>query len=370
MEEIRVSRVRVGVLGCGMIAQLMHLPYLAELRDRFEIVAVCDRSADLAGLVAERFQVREICTSLEEMLAKAPDIDAVVVLNLDHAGPVLAALERGKHVFTEKPLGYTVKEIEEMAAASARTGAKLMVGYMKRYDSGVRRGLEEIARIAHPVMARIHIVVGPQYGNWIIPELARIARSSSPVQEETDARRLRVLEEFGAAPENIMDAYMDMFGVWSHDINVYRAAFPTAPTSIKAHSSPDGTVMTASLQYADGFQCTFQGASTSLHRFEESLTVWGADRTVTLDISNPFLRHTPSTVTVRRDEAASDGGHSRGAAVEEIITGSYEEAFRAQLRHFHACVASPGLQPLTGVEEALQDTRLMIDILRAAAEKS
>ncbi|MBC2874262.1 MULTISPECIES: Gfo/Idh/MocA family protein [Streptomyces] len=363
-------RVRVGVVGCGMIAQLVHLPYLRALVDRFDIVALCDRSFDLAQSVAEHFRVPNVYAAVEDMLAKTPGLDAVVVLTPDHRDPVLAALERGKHVFTEKPLGHTIAEIEEVIAAAHRTGSKVMVGYMKRYDSGVRRGLEEIARIVRPTMARIHIVVGPEYGNWIIPELTRIKRAdgSSPTGRQ-DERRRRVDLEFGSTSSGALEAYMDMFGVWSHDVNVYRAAYPAMPDSIKAHCSPDGKTLTASLRYADGFQCVFQGSSTSIHRFEESLTVWGSDRTVTLDISNPFLPNAPSTVRIWRDEPAADTGAGRGAALEEVITGSYEEAFRAQLAHFHDCVTSPGLHPLTSAHEALMDTRLMIDIVRAADER-
>jgi predicted dehydrogenase len=362
-------RVRVGVVGCGMIAQLVHLPYLTALSDRFDVVAVCDRLPDLARAVAGRFHVPNVYATVEDMLANTPELDAVVVLNLDHTGPILAAVERGKHVFTEKPLGYTLAEIEEVIATAARTGSKVMVGYMKRYDGGVRRGLEEIAQITRPVMARIHLVVGPEYGNWIIPELAGIVRSQDPGRGVPDTRRGRVGAEFGAAPQEIIEAYMDMFGVWSHDIDLYRAAFPAMPTSIKAHCSPDGTTLTASLQYADGFQCVFAGASTSVHRFEESLTVWGADRTVMLDVSNPFLQNAPATVRIWRDEPAAGPGQVRGATREEVITGSYEEAFKAQLVHFHQCVTSPELQPLTDARESLLDTRLMIDIVRAAAQQ-
>lgn len=359
-----MSRIRLGVLGCGQIAQLMHLPYAAELRDRFELVALCDRATDLAERVAARYGITRTYATLPEMLENSPEIDAVLVLNLDHTESIGTALRAGKHVFTEKPLGYTLAETEEAVRISEETGKVLMVGYMKRYDSGVQRGLEEIRKISRPVMARVHLVVGPQYGNWIIPELIGIDRSGSQ-NPERDARRDRVSEESKEMDEAALNAYMEMFGVWSHDINVYRGAFPDEPVSVKAHTTADGSALTALLQYADGFQCVFQGASNSVHRFEESLTVWGDDRTVSLEISNPFLRHTPSTVRVWRNSAEPLPGHTRPAEIEEVFTGSYEEAFKAQLRHFHECVTSAVPAPLTGGREALEDTRLMARIVKA-----
>ncbi|MEU3711141.1 Gfo/Idh/MocA family oxidoreductase [Streptomyces catenulae] len=358
-----MHRIRVGVLGCGMIAQLMHLPYLTALRERFDVTAVCDRSFDLAEAVAQRFRVPRVYASLPEMLDGSPEIDAVAVLNADHVEPVLLSLRRSKHVFTEKPLGYTVAETEEVAAAGDAAGVTVMVGYMKRYDSGVRRGLAEIARLTRPLAARLEIVVGPDYGNWIIPELARIVRSPQP-PPGSDTRRERVRQEIPGSRDAALETYMDMFGVWSHDINLLRAAFPASPDSIKAHASEDGTLLTASLRWADGPQCTFLGASTALHRFEESLTVWGEDRTVRLDVSNPFLRDAPSTVRIWRDEPAAGPGAPRGGAVEEVVTGAHDEAFRAQWEHFHECVTT-GRRPLTDARGAVLDTRLMRDIVRA-----
>ena len=173
--------------------------------------------------------------------------------------------------------------------------------------------------------------------------------------------------EFGTESPTLLAAYMDMFGVWSHDINVLRAAFPATPTSIDARVSDDGSTLTALLGYPDGLQCVFQGGSTSAHLFDESLTVWGADRIVELDISNPFLRHVPATVRVREDEPSSSSGRARPLTVERTVEGTHHEAFKEQLRHFHACVTIPDLQPVTNGQEALEDTRLMLAVLRAAA---
>src|SRR6185437_10119921 len=103
-------RVRVGVVGCGMIAQLMHLPSLTELPDLFDVVAVCDRVPGLAKRTAVRCGAPRAHDSVEAMLAATPEIDAVMILTSDHYAPALTALKYGKHVFTEKPLGHTLTE--------------------------------------------------------------------------------------------------------------------------------------------------------------------------------------------------------------------------------------------------------------------
>ena len=345
-----------------MISQLMHLPYLTELSDQFEVAAVCDSANALAERVARNFGVRRVYGSFDKMLDEE-ELGAVLVLNRDHFEPARAALARGLHVLTEKPMCYTVREAEHLVTLAERSGRTLMVGYMKRYDDGVRRALEEIRGIGRPRLVRVHIVVGPDYGNWIVADLQAIDRDPGDTNtRDSDGRRPKVLAELGDVPESLFAAYMDMFGVWSHDINLLRAAFPQRPESIKANASDDGTTLTALLRYADGMQCVFEATSTSIHRFEESLTVWGTERVVSVEVTNPFLRNVPASVRIHADEP----GHGRPATTERVISVSHEEAFKMQLRHFHRCVTDPSISPLTSGAESLEDIRLMSSIIKSA----
>lgn len=363
-----MPRVRVGVLGCGMIAQLMHLPYLSELSDRFEVVAVCDLQADLAHRIAAQFDIPAVYDNFERMLDDGLELDAVLVLNSDHYAPVKAALGRGLHTFTEKPLCHTIAEAEELVALSEDSGAKLMVGYMKRYDSGVRQALEEIRSTRNPRLAAMHVVVGPDHGNWIIPELRWIDRPWNPEPSGPDDRTRRVREELGTVATPLLSAYMEMFGVWSHDLNILRHAFPGFPVEIHTEVSGNGTSLSAILRYSNGLQCVFQGTSTRVHQFEESLTVWGEDRMVEVNISNPFLRHAPTTTRIREDTPTDSSSAPCPALVDRVLTGDHDEAFRKQLIHFHDCVVHPSLRPETDGREALEDTRLMAAVVRKAAK--
>src|SRR6266540_6027985 len=100
------GRIRVGIVGCGTIAQIVHLPYLRELSDRFSIAALCDVAPGTLEAVGEQWGVlpqarfadyRELCAS--------DLVDAVMVCpSGSHVPPAIAALEAGKHVIIEKPL--------------------------------------------------------------------------------------------------------------------------------------------------------------------------------------------------------------------------------------------------------------------------
>ena len=131
-------RLRVGLVGTGLIAQVMHLHYLTELADRFEIAAVCDIVAGNAKACAERYRIPAVFTDWQDLLRHP--LDAVLVLTSgSHAPIAVAAAQAGLHVFTEKPMCFSAAEGREMVAAAAQAGVTLMVGYPKRYDPAFER---------------------------------------------------------------------------------------------------------------------------------------------------------------------------------------------------------------------------------------
>src|SRR5579871_2734057 len=103
-EVVRMAgRVRVGVVGCGLIAQVMHLNYLRELSDRFELAAICDVAPEARDACAREYHIASTFSDWRE-LVKQP-LDAVLVLTSgSHAPIAVAAAQAGKHVLVEKPM--------------------------------------------------------------------------------------------------------------------------------------------------------------------------------------------------------------------------------------------------------------------------
>jgi predicted dehydrogenase len=129
--------LRVGVLGCGPIAQFAHFDACRKARNA-ELYALCDVAGDLVARMAAVHQPRRTFLRYEEMLAD-PDLDAVIVATSDpfHVALSRQALEAGKHVLVEKPLGVSVEECEDLAECARNTGRILQVGNMKRFDPGI-----------------------------------------------------------------------------------------------------------------------------------------------------------------------------------------------------------------------------------------
>src|SRR5713101_9674740 len=107
--------LRVAVVGCGGIAQMMHLPTLAERPDLFAVTALADVNRATLEAVAGRYGVAAASTDYREVVGR-DDVDAVLLLaSGSHREPALAALAAGKHLFVEKPLGFGVAETAEIA---------------------------------------------------------------------------------------------------------------------------------------------------------------------------------------------------------------------------------------------------------------
>jgi len=130
-------RLHVGILGCGPVSQAAHFESVIKARNA-ELYAICDVADDLLARMAATHQPRKAFADYAEMLAD-PEVDAVIIATAHelHVPAALAALEAGKHVLCEKPLGVSVEEVEDLRAAVRRTSRVLQVGHMKRFDAGL-----------------------------------------------------------------------------------------------------------------------------------------------------------------------------------------------------------------------------------------
>ena len=129
--------VRVGIIGCGGIANGKHLPALKRVPN-VEMVAFCDIIEERAIKAKEDYGTPDakVYTDYKELL-KDKSIEVVHVLtpNRSHSFITVDALEAGKHVMCEKPMAINSAEAQKMIDAAKRTGKKLTIGYQNRQRS-------------------------------------------------------------------------------------------------------------------------------------------------------------------------------------------------------------------------------------------
>lgn len=129
-----MDKIRIGIIGCGGIANGKHMPSLAKLKD-CEMVAFCDIIEERAVKAAADYGIENaaVYTDYKKLLEdKSIDVIHVCTPNNTHSFITVDALEAGKHVMCEKPMAINSAEAMKMIEASERTGKKLTIGYQNR----------------------------------------------------------------------------------------------------------------------------------------------------------------------------------------------------------------------------------------------
>ena len=129
--------MRVGVLGCGPIFQFAHFEACRKARNA-ELYAICDVTQDLLEKMAAVHAPRVTYTDYEAMLSD-PNVEAIIIGVADefHVPAAREAIEAGKHVLVEKPMGVGVEECEDLRERVLASGLVLQVGTEKRFDPGI-----------------------------------------------------------------------------------------------------------------------------------------------------------------------------------------------------------------------------------------
>lgn len=130
--------LRIGILGCGPIAQAAHLESVQKARNT-ELYAVCDADQGLAERFGRFYDAQRIYNDYDDMLAD-PQLDAVVIAISDafHVPAAIRALDAGKPVFCEKPIATNVADVLALEKAVRDSGLPLQIGHMLRFDPGIQ----------------------------------------------------------------------------------------------------------------------------------------------------------------------------------------------------------------------------------------
>lgn len=358
-------RLRVGVVGGGLIAQVVHLPTLDRMRDRFALVALADPSRAVREALSARYGIGAHADWRD--LLERERLDAVVVCSphATHAEVVLAALDAGLHVFVEKPLCISVADADAICARRDATGLVVEVGYMKRYDAGYASLLAALP----PSAEGLRLIDVVTYDPW----LARppFAPAGLVVGRDLPAELLRAgaaheREQVEAAvgrgdPASVKAFSYTFLACLVHDVNLVhgvleRLGVPLPAQAVDGAHWGDGRAASAAFRLDGGvrWRCAWL-LLEDMEEFRETASLYFADRVHRLRFSAPYLRE---HATVHEVASACDG-EPRLARSARIA-----DAYVAELEHFHACVVD-GVACQTPPEQARLDLAALRDAFLA-----
>jgi predicted dehydrogenase len=351
-------RTRVGVIGCGLIAQVMHLPYLAECSDRFELAALCDVSEDVLAACQQRYGVARGLTDWEELVAEP--LDAVLVLTSgNHAPMAVAAADAGLHVFVEKPMALSAAEGARMVSAARTAGVRLMVGTMKRYDPAYERLVELL-----PTLTDVRLVRAMTLESPLEPYVQHypLARPGTPAAnsalDATRAEDERHLDDaLGRdADEDTRWCYRYvLLDNLVHELNMLRGALGEPTQVTFASLERQRAAINLSFGATD---CHLSWVDLpGIARYRQELGFYAPDGRLVLALPSPFLRNAPSRLPVEGGESGTPHAWER----DEVV--SFDEAFKRELIAFHDAIVS-GVEPRTSGVDGLRDLHLCEAIAR------
>ena len=359
------EKIRVAVIGAGTISQSVHLESLR--RAGFEVRYVCDLSPSRAEKVAR--SVGAVASILPEEVFAAKDVDAVLIATPgSHAELSASAIRAGKHVLAEKPLAFTVREVEELEALARDHGVVTQVGYMKMFDPLLSTAVSELAQYQGVKLVRVtvsHPADEPQVSHLRLGEAPRDANSES-IKKAVAYDRARAAEALPGASEAMLAYYSNVLnGSVIHEFSLLRALgfeLPKQweaklsssikaeePASLLAHGHVGETAFILNWNWLPEYP-----------EYDEELAVLASNGRMEFHLAKPYLLEARSRLKSRRYE-----GDLRK---DTEYTAGHETGFLLQLDAFAAAITSGAVNPATfaGVKSDIAQLQVLAQAVSAS----
>lgn len=205
---LRDAILRVGIIGCGEVAQVAHIPNFNFLSHKFRTTYLCDISEDALRHCSRMVQggLPKTTTSAEELCA-SEDVDVVLICNADeyHVPHGILALKYNKWCLIEKPLSVCFRDINALIAAEKCSSGRVFVGTMRRFASAFLEAVQEVGGMDKILYARVRAIIGPN-SNFV-------GQSGTYPKKFTDFKQHDIEDRLLRVKDTVEYALRDEFGV-------------------------------------------------------------------------------------------------------------------------------------------------------------
>ncbi|CAG7565960.1 unnamed protein product [Fusarium equiseti] len=355
--------INVGIIGCGEISQVVHIPTLSFMSDWFRITYLCDISDNSLQHCASKVNNAVETTQDAAKLCSSPQVDAVIIANANeyHVPHAILALQNDKHVLVEKPLAFTMKDALAVEAAEKSSKGKVMVGYMRRYAAPFEDAVREIGGMDKILYARVRDIIGPN--SYMVDQSGTYPKkftdfSDADTQDRNakneEAMKVALQDECGGIPVTPETTRMwRIFGLLgSHDLSLMREVLGM-PQKVVGTSL--GFPFWNVLFKYENFTVSYESGLNNLPQFDAHLEVYSANKTVRLQYDTPYIKGLPVTMHVTEN---ADGVYK-----ETTIRKSFEDPYTLEMKAFWE-MAAEGKRAKTTVQDAMQDLELYVMAMR------
>lgn len=352
------EKIKLGVIGLGDIAQIVHLPILQTLKERFELTAICDVSKQLVDTIGDQYNIVKRYLTADELVADS-ELEAVFILNSDeyHAECIIAAVRKGLHVFVEKPMCLNVADAARIIAEKNQAGTQVMVGYMRRYAPAFRQALAEVKAMKHINYARFRDIIG--YNHFFIGQTQKVNKFDDiPARlsgEKAAYGKAQVNAALGELAEQHTNTYRWMCGLSSHDFSAMREMLGFPKRVVAATPWSERNFMNVMFEY-DGYHVIYEAGFDHQIRFDASIEVFGDQKTIQVNYDSGYIRQLPTTLRIEESVGSS--------YQDTMIRPTYTDPYTVEINHFYE-VIKEGKTLQTTAEDAMEDLKLFQMIIQA-----
>jgi len=330
--------VRIGIAGLGRMGA-RHARNLACRVPGADLVAACSPVADERAWAQRELGVGTTYADFPSLL-RHPGLDAVAIVSptSEHAAQIVAALDAGLHVFSEKPTSLVVDDCLRVEEAAARRPDRVvLVGYVRRFDASYRDAFAKVAAgaIGTPFHVRSHTLDRNDPSGFFV----RFAPTSGGIFRDMSVHDIDAARWFlgGAAPRR-----------------VFATGTVAIHEGLRACGDLDNAV--AICEFDGGRVAMFRASRTAAHGHESMTEVTGTAGCLAIG-TNPRL-----------DRVDIADGHGVRNECTPTFYERFEEAFVAELAAFVAAVRDGAPLPLT-LADATAATRIAVALQESLAQR-
>jgi predicted dehydrogenase len=362
-----MDRLKIAVAGAGLIAQVEHIPNLLAAPDRFAVVGVYDPSAETRAFITDRYGIAGF-DNLDRMFS-ATQAEALLIASPDfHHGKLAGkALDAGLHVFCEKPLCYSVAEIDDLIRRRDAAKKVLQIGYMKRFDPSVDLLLQAIDGLGSKLRF-IGVEVNDPDAWPFVAHHPTFKAGDVPAALIAEGKALQASQVAQAMGRPLSGDLLQGFtGAYSssliHDLNLVHGILDhlelTDRKAVSGGFFSEGHGGSAVLSVnGDQARCHLAHVAVpGLAEYTERISLFFDDRRFELLFPSPYLNHQQTRLISYRSV-----NHHLQATEHR---NGFREAFRLELDGFHAAVRQ-GAKVRNTAEAARGDMAMVADLTRLA----
>ncbi|KAK5133558.1 hypothetical protein LTR08_007597 [Meristemomyces frigidus] len=356
--------VKVGLIGCGEVAQVIHIPTLNHFNEYFKITYLCDVSQQaLAHCQSKVVGSPPKLTIDASELCASPDVEVVFIINSTeyHAPHAVLALQNDKVAFIEKPMAMNERDASLILDAERKSKGTVMVGYVRRYATAFLDAVKEIGGMEKITYARVRDIISrnaffvDQSGTFPkkFSDYSK-ADSEELSQRATDLVQQGLAHDVGVPVTKESAAMWSLLGgLGSHDLSLMREALGT-PQSVLGCSLNPASIWNVLFQYP-GFACSYESGVDEIPRFDAHLEVYSKTKQVAVQYDSPYVKGLPVTMTIKENV---DGSYQ-----ERLVRKTYEDPYTLEYKELYALVTE-GIPVKTTAADAVKDLKIFQMIMQ------